>query len=167
MNRDESTHKIYGYVTEDEFYAGLNEAKKENLYVDEKGWVDIGALLAGMWQAFGEGRMAVVPREGFKRPEKKEEIKPEIKGTTADIMPIGLKVKISDPTTSRDQMEGIIKVIYKAGELDKEEIYEIDFGNGQLGQFKHTSFSIVAETPKRRPSRAKTKKEEVTEPATE
>ena len=73
MNRDEETHKIYGYVTEEEFYAGLNEAKKENLFVDEKGWVDIGALLSAMWKVFGEGRMVVVPKEGFKRPEVKPE----------------------------------------------------------------------------------------------
>jgi len=73
MNRNEETHKIYGYVTEDEFYAGLNEAKKENLFVDEKGWVDIGALLSGMWKAFGEGRVVVVPLKGFKRPEVKPE----------------------------------------------------------------------------------------------
>jgi hypothetical protein len=81
MNRNEETHKIYGYVTEDEFYAGLNEAKKENLFVDEKGWVDIGALLSAMWKVFGEGRMVVVPKEGFKRPEVKLEI---IKGETIE-----------------------------------------------------------------------------------
>ena len=74
MNRNEETHKIYGYVTEDEFYAGLNEAKNENLFVDEKGWVDIGALLSAMWKVFGEGRMVVVPKEGFKRPEVKIDV---------------------------------------------------------------------------------------------
>ena len=73
MNRNEETHKIYGYVTEDEFYAGLNEAKAESLFVDEKGWVDIGALLSAMWKVFSEGRMVVVPKEGFKRPEVKTE----------------------------------------------------------------------------------------------
>lgn len=65
------THKVYGHVTEDEFYAGLNEAKKENILVDEKGWVDIGELIHEMWTAFADGRMAIVPKEGFHRPEKK------------------------------------------------------------------------------------------------
>jgi len=129
MNRDEDTHKIYGYVTEEEFYNGLNEAKKENIYVDEKGWVDIGALLAGMWKAFGEGRMVVIPREGFKRPEKKitEDVQKQV-----DAMPL---VEVGG----------------------KDEMPEIN---------KDGMAIINIETPKKRPSRAKAKKE-ITEPAAE
>lgn len=62
------THKVYGHVTEEEFFAGVNEAKKENVFVGENGWVDIGEIIHEMWTAFADGRMAIVPKEGFKRP---------------------------------------------------------------------------------------------------
>jgi len=123
----ERNHKIFSYVTEREFYDGLNEAKRENLFVDEKGRVDIGELLAGMWLAFGEGRMVVVPRGGFKPPEKKEEIKQEaIENKPISTMDLG--------------------TIYPAANALEEFIEEVP--------------------KKKRPSRAKAKKE-IAEPAAE
>ena len=150
MNLDEDTHKIYGYVTKEEFYAGLNEAKKENLFVDEKSWVDIGALVAGMWKAFGEGRMVVVPREGFKCPEKK-------------------------PTKELDKSATEPKEECHCSHCEVERDREKNRVNGEVVQKEYELSTDPADypvsdnvaPPKKRPSKAKAKKKEVTEPVTE
>jgi hypothetical protein len=144
MNRNEETHKIYGYVTEDEFYAGLNEAKKENLFVDEKGWVDIGALLSAMWKVFGEGRMVVVPKEGFKRPEVKPENE-ECHCTHCEV--------------ERDRE----KNRNSEGFSVQEEFIE------ETPNVENAAMDFVEEVPapKKRPSRSKKVKEETAETVTE
>lgn len=57
-------HKVYGYVSEETFYEMLKEAKMENLFVDEKGRVDIGKLVNLLVTTFAEGRYFVTKHRG-------------------------------------------------------------------------------------------------------
>jgi hypothetical protein len=59
----QASHKIYGFITEQQFYAGINEAKMENVFIDEKGWVDVGGLIVELWNSFAEGRYAILPKD--------------------------------------------------------------------------------------------------------
>jgi hypothetical protein len=74
------SHRVYTYITEDIFYAFINEAKREGIFTDKEGRVDIGALLKELVITFSEGRYAIVPKEGFVKegepePEKAEKPK--------------------------------------------------------------------------------------------
>jgi len=59
--REEFTHRVYGYIPEAVFYEMLNEAKRERIFTNEEGRVDIGALVSELVTRFSEGRIRVVP----------------------------------------------------------------------------------------------------------
>jgi len=71
---DPDNHKIYGWITKEYFYRGLQRAKKENIFINEKGFVDINKLIQLLWETFSEGNYLVLENQ-----EAKEKILEYIK----------------------------------------------------------------------------------------
>jgi len=76
-------YRVYCHLTEEEFFAGLNEAKKEGVCTNDKDWVDIGLLLKNLWQIFSEGRLRVAVKPAEIKP--KVEIIPDTKPTNEEV----------------------------------------------------------------------------------
>jgi hypothetical protein len=54
-------HRVWGYVSDEEFYRMLRRARLENCFVDDKGMVDIAALIQKLVSTYGDGRYCILP----------------------------------------------------------------------------------------------------------
>lgn len=54
-------HRVWGYVSDEEFYKMLQRARSENCYVDERGMVDIGKLIHKLVETYGDGTYCILP----------------------------------------------------------------------------------------------------------
>ena len=71
------THRIYCHVSENVFFNMINEAKKEKIFTDENGRVDIDGLLKTLVQTFGDGMYTIKTEKKIVNiPEEKIEIIP-------------------------------------------------------------------------------------------
>jgi len=53
-------HKVYGHVTKHEFYSIINRAKKENVFTNAEGRVDIGGVVAHLVLGFAKGEYKII-----------------------------------------------------------------------------------------------------------
>ncbi|MDD5651586.1 MAG: hypothetical protein PHF86_14420 [Candidatus Nanoarchaeia archaeon] len=87
---DPDNHKIYGWITKEYFFAGLQRAKKEKICTNDEEFVDINKLLQLLWETFSDGSYLILSDKEMKNKfikfikeetKEKEKIK-EIKKTT-------------------------------------------------------------------------------------
>ena len=62
MNDGVLDHKVYGHVSKQEFYAMLNCAKRNHVYTDAEGRVDIGGIIAHLVLGFIKGEYKITPK---------------------------------------------------------------------------------------------------------
>jgi len=58
----DETYKIYATIPKAVFYEMVREAKRQNLFTDVNGKVDIGALVAELATSFAEGKSKIISR---------------------------------------------------------------------------------------------------------
>ena len=93
-------HRVWGNVSEEVFYKMLQRAREEQVYVDDKGLVDIGALIAKLVETYGDGEYTILPpsmthgqftkhAERFDAlAEMKKDAPEEISGAEGDAAPV-------------------------------------------------------------------------------
>jgi len=63
---DPDNHKIYGWITKEYFFAGLQRAKKEKICTNDEGFVDINKLLQLLWETFSDGSYLILSDKEIK-----------------------------------------------------------------------------------------------------
>jgi hypothetical protein len=81
---DPDNHKIYGWITKEYFFAGLQRAKKEKICTNDEGFVDINKLLQLLWETFSDGSYLILSDKEIKNKFIKF-IKEEVKEKTKEV----------------------------------------------------------------------------------
>lgn len=62
--------KVYGYISDEQFFAMIDEARRQKMFVSPLGKVDIGALIEELIASFGQRRYQILPKETHKEEKK-------------------------------------------------------------------------------------------------